>query len=85
MAESSNFMQTSIPRFDGHYDHWAMLMENLLRSKEYLTLIENGVITAPAGVILETIRDSMRQKYQGSTKVRGLNCRLYERIFRFST
>ncbi|MCI16974.1 retrovirus-related Pol polyprotein from transposon TNT 1-94, partial [Trifolium medium] len=83
-------------------------MENLLRSKEYWNLIENGVISAPAGAtreqqrtvdesrlkdlkaknylfqsinrsILETILtrdtakeiwDSMRQKYQGSTKVK---------------
>jgi cation diffusion facilitator CzcD-associated flavoprotein CzcO len=34
MAEG-NFVQPAIPRFDGHYDHWAMLMENLLRSKDY--------------------------------------------------
>ncbi|CAJ2656475.1 unnamed protein product [Trifolium pratense] len=108
MAESSSYLQPSIPRFDGHYDHWSMLMENLLRSKEYWNLIEDGVFVAPAGAsqeqiqrahesklndlkaknflfqaidrsILETILargtakeiwDSMRQKYQGSTKVK---------------
>lgn len=45
MAESkeSNFLQPSVPKFDGFYDHWAMLMENLLRSKEYWGLIEGGV------------------------------------------
>jgi hypothetical protein len=32
MAEG-NFVQPAIPRFDGHYDHWAMLMENFLRPK----------------------------------------------------
>ena len=44
MAEgrSSSFVQPAIPRFDGHYDHWVMLMENFLRSKEYWDLIENG-------------------------------------------
>ncbi|GAU22946.1 hypothetical protein TSUD_326740 [Trifolium subterraneum] len=85
-----------------------MLMENLLRSKEYWSLIEQGIVTAPVGAtqeqlkaaeesklqdlkaknflfqaidgsILETILsrntakdiwDSMRQKYQGSTKVK---------------
>jgi len=36
-------MQVAIPKFDGHYDHWAMLMENFLRSKEYWDLIENGM------------------------------------------
>ncbi|PNX83385.1 retrovirus-related Pol polyprotein from transposon TNT 1-94 [Trifolium pratense] len=108
MAESSNYLQPSIPRFDGHYDHWSMLMENLLRSKEYWNLIEDGVVVAPAGASQEQIQlahesklkylkaknylfqaidrsilemilargttkeiwDSMRQKYQGSTKVK---------------
>ncbi|CAJ2668206.1 unnamed protein product [Trifolium pratense] len=107
MAES-DYLRPSIPKFDGHYDHWAMLMENLLRSKEYWSLIEDGIIVAPANAtaeqrklaeesklkdlkaknflfqsiersILETIlerntaRDiweSMRKKYQGSTKVK---------------
>ncbi|MCI66722.1 homeobox-leucine zipper protein HDG8-like, partial [Trifolium medium] len=47
MAENNNFVQPTIPKFDGFYDHWAMLMENLMRSKEYLGLIENGVTIAP--------------------------------------
>ena len=33
MIENS-FVPT-VPKFDGHYDYWAMLMENFLRSKEY--------------------------------------------------
>lgn len=45
MAEnnSSGSVQPTIPKFDGHYDHWAMLMENFLHSKEYWDLIENGI------------------------------------------
>jgi hypothetical protein len=35
MASKNNFVQPAIPRFNGHYDHWSMLMENFLRSKEY--------------------------------------------------
>ncbi|KAK2442749.1 putative mitochondrial protein [Trifolium repens] len=110
MAESSNstFVQPSIPKFDGHYDHWSMLMENFLRSKEYWSLIEDGVFVPPPAAsaeqlkkgeesklkdfkaknylfqaidrtIMETILlkdsskgiwDSMKQKYQGSTKVK---------------
>nr|CAN67887.1 hypothetical protein VITISV_042575 [Vitis vinifera] len=31
---TENFAQPTVPRFDGYYDHWAMLMENFLRSKE---------------------------------------------------
>lgn len=34
----------SIPKFDGDYDHWSMLMENLLRSKEWWHLIETGCV-----------------------------------------
>ncbi|GKV14990.1 hypothetical protein SLEP1_g25791 [Rubroshorea leprosula] len=41
---SENYVQRSILRFDGHhYDHWSMLMENFLRSKEYWTVVEAGV------------------------------------------
>ncbi|XP_074290249.1 uncharacterized protein LOC141616980 [Silene latifolia] len=40
---SENFIQAAIPRFDGHYDHWSMLMENLLRSKEFWDVIVSGV------------------------------------------
>jgi hypothetical protein len=47
-TENNNFVQPAIPRFDGHYDHWSMLMENLLRSKEYWSLIESGIPTVAA-------------------------------------
>ncbi|CAN1177009.1 hypothetical protein LINPERPRIM_LOCUS37470 [Linum perenne] len=30
MSDSGSFTQVCIPRFDGEYDHWSMLMENLL-------------------------------------------------------
>ncbi|GKU96956.1 hypothetical protein SLEP1_g10137 [Rubroshorea leprosula] len=47
---SENYVQPSIPRFDGHhYDHWSMLMENFLRSKEYWTVVEGGVPEPTAG------------------------------------
>ncbi|KAL4379639.1 hypothetical protein GQ457_02G024950 [Hibiscus cannabinus] len=46
MTSESTFVQPGIPKFDGHYDHWAMLMENLLRSKEYCSLVESGVSAA---------------------------------------
>ncbi|KAI5348624.1 hypothetical protein L3X38_001511 [Prunus dulcis] len=42
MTSEGNFVQPSIPRFNGHYDHWSMLMENFLRSKEFWSLIETG-------------------------------------------
>ena len=109
MAESnsSKYVQPAIPRFDGHYDHWAKLMENFLRSKEYWHLVEHGILvvtnkTSEAELkameeqqlkdmkiknylyqaidreILDTILnddtskdiwDSMKQKFQGFTRV----------------
>ncbi|GAU18821.1 hypothetical protein TSUD_228110 [Trifolium subterraneum] len=56
MAEWSNFAPPSIPKFDGYYDHWAMLMENLLRSKEYWSLIEHGIVIAPEGATQEQLK-----------------------------
>jgi hypothetical protein len=47
MTESKSFLQPANPKFDGFYDHWSMLMENLFRCKEYWNLIEHGVIVAP--------------------------------------
>ncbi|KAL0350103.1 UNVERIFIED_CONTAM: hypothetical protein Sradi_4159500 [Sesamum radiatum] len=40
---SENFVQPAIPRFDGHYDHWGMLMENFLRLKEYWQVASDGI------------------------------------------
>jgi len=36
-------VQPAIPKFYGHYDHWAKLMENFLRSKQYWNLVEQGI------------------------------------------
>ncbi|XP_027152457.1 uncharacterized protein LOC113758911 [Coffea eugenioides] len=51
-----NFVQPAIPRFDGHYDHWSMLMENFLRSKEYWQVIESGVAEPTIGEILSEVQ-----------------------------
>ncbi|XP_074580864.1 uncharacterized protein LOC141837341 [Curcuma longa] len=102
MTSESNFVQPAIPRFDGHYDHWSMLMENFLRSKEYWTVVISGVEKSKEDAalteeqlkdlkaknylfqaidrsILETILckntakdiwDSMKKKYQGTTRAK---------------
>jgi len=110
MASESSFVQPAIPKFDGHYDHWSMLMENFLRSKEYWGLVEteipaiaermdpieeqrktiedhrlkdlevkNYLFQAIDRSILETILkkdtskdiwDSLKQKYQGTARVK---------------
>ncbi|KAK2970503.1 hypothetical protein RJ640_013575 [Escallonia rubra] len=57
---SENFVQPSIPRFDGHYDHWSMLMENFLRSKEYWQVVDSGVVEPAADTLLtETQRTEL--------------------------
>ncbi|CAN6698412.1 unnamed protein product [Malus baccata var. baccata] len=49
MASENSFVQPAIPRFDGHYDHWSMLMENFLHSKEYWNLVEFGFTAIASG------------------------------------
>ncbi|KAF8409409.1 hypothetical protein HHK36_005485 [Tetracentron sinense] len=51
-SDNNNYVQPAIPRFDGHYDHWSMLMENFLRSKEYWSLVETGFVELANGVVL---------------------------------
>jgi hypothetical protein len=58
MAESSDYVRPSIPRFDGFYDHWEMLMENFLRSKEIWELVEVGVTVAPENATAEQQQES---------------------------
>lgn len=49
MAAEGSYVQPAIPKFDGHYDHWSMLMENFLRSKEYWSLVEDGIAVPENG------------------------------------
>lgn len=55
-GNSGNFVRPAIPKFDGHYDHWSMLMENFLRSKEYWSLIEHGVTVPEANATLTKVQ-----------------------------
>ena len=52
MMASENFVQLAIPRFDGHYDHWSILMENYLRSKEYWQVVDSGVAEPAPGTVM---------------------------------
>ncbi|KAL2324779.1 hypothetical protein Fmac_023837 [Flemingia macrophylla] len=121
MATEGTFVQPVVPKFDGHYSHWEMIMENFLRSKEYWVVVENGVSTAAEGVtlseaqkktyeeqklkdlkaknylfqaldrsILETIInkdtsksiwDSMKQKYEGTTRVKRAHLQALRKEF----
>ncbi|XP_058768298.1 uncharacterized protein LOC131642026 [Vicia villosa] len=42
MGSEAHFAAASILKFDGDYDHWSMVTENLLRSKEYWVAVESG-------------------------------------------
>ncbi|KAH7852154.1 hypothetical protein Vadar_021216 [Vaccinium darrowii] len=70
---SEQFVQPAIPRFDGHHDHWSMLMENFMRSKEYWHLIEVGY-TEPAES--STLTDAQKLKLE-ELKLKDLKAKNY--------
>lgn len=73
MAENtnSNYEQPAIPKFDGHYDHWVFLMENLLRSKEYWNIVEGGL-----HVLLEEPTPEQRKSHEEG-KLKDLKAKNY--------
>ncbi|XP_057487816.1 uncharacterized protein LOC130773874 [Actinidia eriantha] len=73
-----NFVQSAIPRFDGHYDHWSMLMENFLRSKEYWDLMKEGYAESEEGSVLI----QPQQKKLDDRKLKDLKVKNY--LFRAS-
>ena len=72
-AESSNFATPCIPKFDSDYEHWNMLMENLLRSKEYWSVIEIGFVEPASGEILT----NAQKKALEETKLKDLKVKNY--------
>ena len=52
ISESKNFIQPTFPYFDCHYDHWSMLIENFLHSKEFSSIIETGFSELDRGVVI---------------------------------
>lgn len=71
MADSSKLLTPAIPKSDGFYDHWVILVENLLRSKEYWNLIESEVTIAP----LETTPE--QRKLAEESKLKDLKAKNY--------
>ncbi|KAL5739847.1 hypothetical protein ACOSP7_028742 [Xanthoceras sorbifolium] len=70
---TDNFIQPSILRFDGHYDHWSMLMENFLRSKEYWHDVSDGVAEPKEEQALKALTEnqSTQRGDRGRSKGRG--------------
>ena len=70
---SENYVQSTIPQFDGHYDRWSMLMENLLRSKEYWQVVADGVTIPEDGKALT----DAQQKELNAMKLKDLKAKNY--------
>ncbi|CAL1375693.1 unnamed protein product [Linum trigynum] len=66
MGDNGSAAQVCIPKFDGDYEHWTLLMENLLRSKEYWTVISPGIREPAEGeeltVVQQRTLDELRLK-----------------------
>ena len=73
LMASESFVQPAIPHFEGQYDHWSMLMENFLRSKEYWTIVVSRVAEPTEGVVLT---DAQRTKFEG-LKLKDLKAKNY--------
>ena len=73
MTTEGNFVQPAIPRFDGHYDHWSMLMENILKSKEYWSLVKTGYVEPKGGAVLT----EAQQKKLDEMKLKDLKVKNY--------
>ncbi|KAL1193317.1 hypothetical protein V5N11_012556 [Cardamine amara subsp. amara] len=72
-AESSNFSAPCVPKFDGDYDHWSLLMENLLRSKEYWSVIQSG-FKEPRE---DEVMSAAQQKTLDEAKLKDLKAKNY--------
>ena len=68
-----NFIQPFIPHFDGHLDHWSMLVENFLRSKEFQHLVETGYMEPEVGIAVT----EARQKKLEELKLKDLKVKNY--------
>ncbi|RDX64987.1 hypothetical protein CR513_56396, partial [Mucuna pruriens] len=73
MSEAKNFVQPAIPCFAGHYDHWSMLMKNLLRSK--------GVQSTKTQQ--KELKDLMVKdlKFEGNARVKRLTLKALKKDF----
>ncbi|KAK9931772.1 hypothetical protein M0R45_019036 [Rubus argutus] len=72
-STKGNFVQPVIPRFDGHYDHWSMRMDNFLRSKEYWGLVETGYEEPASG---STVTEATQKKLD-EMKLKDLKVKNY--------
>ena len=61
MISQNNYVQLAIPKLDGHYNHWSILMEFFLRSKQYWSLVKNRIpIAAGEADLIEKQRKPLK-------------------------
>ncbi|XP_071704491.1 uncharacterized protein [Rutidosis leptorrhynchoides] len=64
MAEEKSLVQ--IPKFEGHYDHWSELMENLIKANCLWYIVEHGVGEPRPGITLNDAQQ--KQLYSNRIK-----------------
>ncbi|XP_076934394.1 uncharacterized protein LOC143600652 [Bidens hawaiensis] len=80
--ETSHFQVTHVPKFDGDYDHWHMVMKNLIQSKEYWNSIDKTILkTISQKETSKKVLDAMKNKYQGSARVKRAQLQMLRRDF----
>ncbi|GAA0165560.1 hypothetical protein LIER_20936 [Lithospermum erythrorhizon] len=64
MSEDKSLIK--VPKFEGHYDHWSELMENMLRAKGLWGMVERGFVEPLDGGLLnenqKTLLDEARMQ-----------------------
>lgn len=71
--ESGNFTASCVPKFDGDYDHWSLVMENLMRSKEYWCVIQDGYQAPDKNEVVT----AARQKEVDEAELKDLKAKNY--------
>ncbi|CAM8905712.1 unnamed protein product [Rhodiola kirilowii] len=59
MTNENAFSAPCVPKFDGDYDHWSLIMENLLRSKEYWSVVESGIMETKENIVLNAAEQKL--------------------------
>ncbi|CAM8902478.1 unnamed protein product [Rhodiola kirilowii] len=73
MSNENAFSVPCVPKFDGDYDHWSLIMENLLRSKEYWSVVESGIMETKENIVL----NAAEQKLYDEAKLKDLKAKNY--------
>ncbi|KAL0423551.1 UNVERIFIED_CONTAM: Retrovirus-related Pol polyprotein from transposon RE1 [Sesamum radiatum] len=90
MAMESSFVQPFVLKFDGYNDHWAMLMENFLRSKEYWSGGNRNTYRnrrcCRDGITKEDIEDQkLKDLKENNNLFQALDCTVLETILNKET